>query len=120
MEDGVLKGILWHQGESDSKAELAEVYQTKLEDLIKRIRKDLGASSVPFVIGQLGRFPENPWTDFRERVNQAHIQVAKEIPLVGFVSSEGLTSNSDLIHFDSDSLKVFGKRYAKVYLELVD
>lgn len=39
LESGTLRGILWHQGESDSKAELADVYEQKLHALIARFRK---------------------------------------------------------------------------------
>lgn len=118
MKDGLLKGILWHQGESDSKPKLAAAYQGKMEDLIKRIRADLDIKSAPFLIGQLGRFSENPWSDSRKRVNEAHIRTAKQMPLVGFVSSEGLTCKSDLIHFDRRSLRLLGQRYAEVYLSI--
>jgi len=118
MKEGVLKGFLWHQGESDSRPERAEAYQAKLEDLIKRFRKDLKARKVPFVIGQLGRFPEKPWDDSRELVDTAQKQVASESPLVGFVSSDGLTCKSDNIHFNTESLRELGRRFAKTYLEI--
>ncbi len=135
MQDGVLKGILWHQGESDSKPGLAEVYQEKLEDLILRFRSALkeeqrgalprlrnlfGSKKKPFIIGQLGRFPGKPWNEHRERVNAAHIAVAGSVPRVLFVSSEGLTPKSDNVHFDTSSLRIFGKRYAEAYLEQVE
>lgn len=120
LEEGVLKGILWHQGESDSKPEAARVYQEKLEDLIARFREELDAPELPFIIGQLGRFPERPWNEWRERVNTAHINVADNDENAGFVSSAGLTPKSDNTHFDSKSLRTFGKRYADAYRQLLD
>ncbi|HND53722.1 MAG TPA: sialate O-acetylesterase, partial [Pirellulaceae bacterium] len=39
LEAGELKGILWHQGESDSNEKLAPAYAAKLDDLIARLRK---------------------------------------------------------------------------------
>ncbi|MBD0255075.1 MAG: sialate O-acetylesterase, partial [Cytophagales bacterium] len=39
---GTLKGILWHQGESDSRPESIGTYLTNLEALIGRLRQDLG------------------------------------------------------------------------------
>lgn len=54
MKDGVLMGVLWHQGESDSKPELAAAYQEKMEDLMKRIRADIDIDSAPFLIGRRG------------------------------------------------------------------
>ncbi len=41
MNVGTLKGILWHQGESDSNEEFSEVYEQKLEELIARFRSEL-------------------------------------------------------------------------------
>lgn len=118
MKEGVLKGILWHQGESDSKPELAPVYREKLVALIERFRKDLDAPDVPFIIGQLGQFPERPWNQWRFMVNFAHVAVAREVEHTGFVPSFGLTCNEDHIHFNSESLREFGRRYAKEYFEL--
>jgi len=114
MRDGVLKGILWHQGESDSRPELAEKYKQESKDLIERFRKDLDAPSVPFIIGQLGQFGR-PWSEPRKLVNQAHVSLAEEFPAVGFVPSDGLTCKKDNIHFDANSLREFGRRYAEVY-----
>ncbi|MHC4626508.1 MAG: sialate O-acetylesterase [Planctomycetota bacterium] len=118
MKDGAIKGILWHQGESDCTAGRAPEYEEKLRKLINRFRKVLNAGSVPFIIGQLGRFPERPWNDQKKLVNEAHISLSKEMPLVGFVSSDGLSCKQDKIHFDSDSLRRFGRRYADVYLRV--
>jgi hypothetical protein len=117
-KDGVLKGILWHQGESDSRPERAKAYKLKLDDLIKRFRKDLRVRKVPFAIGQLGQFPEKPWDESRTLVDTAHRQVAHESPLVEFVSSDGLICKSDNTHFTSQSLREFGRRFAEAYLKI--
>ena len=54
LEAGELKGILWHQGESDATDKLADGYEKKLHDLIDRLRRELKAADVPFIAGQLG------------------------------------------------------------------
>lgn len=120
MKDGVLKGILWHQGESDGKAGLAEVYDDKLQDLFQRFRKELNTPDVPIVVGQLGQFSGKPWDEHRKRVDRAHQAVAAKMPKVAFVSSDGLTPNSDIVHFDTKSLKIFGRRYAETYLGMAE
>ena len=51
MKAGVLKGILWHQGESDSKPDKIIVHREKLEELIMNFRKDLAAGDTPFIFG---------------------------------------------------------------------
>ncbi len=120
IKDGVLKGILWHQGSSDSKPGLDEEYEKNLKDLIKRFREDINAPNVPFIIGQMGQFQGEPFTPSEERVNAAHLSIAKGSKLNGFVLSDGLTFNSDSIHFDAASLRELGRRYAEVYLKVAE
>lgn len=120
MRDGVLKGILWHQGESDSKPGFSEFYEIRLRQLIARFRKDLDRPDLPMVIGQLGEFPDKPWTANRIVVNDAHQTVARELAKVAFVTSEGLSPKGDNVHFDTLSLKEFGRRYANAYLDITD
>lgn len=115
---GTLKGILWHQGESDGHPGLAEVYHDRLVDLIARFRRDLGAERVPFMLGQLGRFDGAPWGESTRLVDAATRAVAAEVPHTGFVSSAGLTSKPDNLHFDSASLREFGRRYHAAFARL--
>lgn len=119
MQVGVLKGILWHQGESDSNPTRAPHYEKALRELIQRFRKDLNAPEVPFIIGQLGQFPSRPWNDARKQINAAHVRIATSTPFVGFVSSHDLTPMKDQIHFNAESLREFGRRYADTYLRVV-
>lgn len=119
-QDGTLAGILWHQGEGDSSPTLAAVHKDKLVELAARLRSDLDAPDVPFIIGQLGQFEGKPWKPGRYVVNDAHIAAAEEIPHAGFVSSDGLTSKADNTHFNTESLHEFGQRYAHKYLQVVE
>ena len=50
-----------------------------------------------------------------QRMPFAHRQVAASVPLAAFVSSDGLTSNPDNIHFNAASLREFGRRYAAAF-----
>ncbi len=120
MQDGVLKGILWHQGEADSNPQSAKEHKEKLRVLIDRFREDLNAPSVPFIIGQLGQFPGCPWDASRKLVNEAHISIAREVACASFVSSDGLTCKKDNIHFDAESLRDLGRRYARAYLKMAE
>ena len=120
MESGVLKGILWHQGEGDSTPARAAVYEEKLHALIKRLRTDLDSPEVPFIAGQLGRFPGAPWNAAKEKVNQAHETLPQKVPHTAFASSESLTDRGDHLHFDAKSARTLGRRYAEAYLKLVE
>lgn len=116
LQAGTLKGILWHQGESDSTAVLAPTYEGKLRDLIARFRVEL--PTVPFIVGELGHFPESPWDEFRTKVDRAQRDVASSVARVAYVSAEGLKHKGDKLHFDADSYREFGRRYAAAYLKL--
>lgn len=48
---GPLKGILWHQGESNSGA--PQSYMKQLETMVGELRKQLDADNVPFVAGEI-------------------------------------------------------------------
>ncbi len=117
LKSGTLKGILWHQGESDSQPELAEVYEDKLHALIARFRSSLDAESVPFIAGQMGQFPKRPWDDARKLVDAAHRNLPMNVPHTAFVSSDDLTHKGDLVHFDAKSYRELGRRFAKAYLD---
>jgi len=118
MQDGTLKGILWHQGEGDSNPADAPLYEKKLTELIERMRHDLDAPDLPLIIGQIGRFPAKPWDASREAVDAAQQAVAKKVKNVRFVTAEGFTSIGDNLHFDSPSLRIFAQRYAEAWLQL--
>jgi N-sulfoglucosamine sulfohydrolase len=117
MNDGVLKGILWHQGESDSKKGLAEIYEKKLHDLVARFRKELKAPEVPFIAGQMGQFAERPWNEAKKMVDAAHRNLPNKIKHAAFVSSNDLGHKGDKVHFSAAAFRELGERYAKAYLK---
>jgi len=119
MEGGALKGILWHQGESDTGNAASAQYAGNLSTLIARFRTELNAPALPFIIGQLGRFPGSPWGQGQLRVNAAHQEVASQVPNVTYVSAEGLADNGDNLHFSNAAAREFGLRYAEGYRKLL-
>jgi hypothetical protein len=117
MQSGVIKGIIWHQGESDSNPEQAEVYQAKLEELIANFRRELGDDDLPFVVGKLGDFyvARNP--------NAASInKILQRLPFTvrntACTYADGLTPKDDLVHFDAKSARELGRRYAELMMKL--
>jgi hypothetical protein len=114
-QSGTLRGILWHQGESDSTPELAEAYAGKLVDLVDRFRQALASPEVPFLVGQLGQFADSPWTEQRRMVDAAHRALPGQIPRTAFVPSDGLGHKGDKVHFEAAALREFGRRYAEAY-----
>ena len=116
---GALKGVLWHQGEADSRPGRVEFYHGRLVDLFERLRRDLGNPDLPILVGQLGRFPGADWSPERENVDSIHQLIAVSDSRVGFVSSDGLSSKEDLLHFDATGLDEFGRRYAAAWERLI-
>ncbi|GIW77486.1 MAG: hypothetical protein KatS3mg104_2549 [Phycisphaerae bacterium] len=89
-------GVLWHQGETDSARDQdSQTYEPRLKQMILDLPADLGRPDLPVVVGQLGEFlgpPDHPYVD---RVRQSIRQVARDLPGVGYVDSEGLADLGD-------------------------
>jgi len=107
MKRGVLKGILWHQGESDNNPESVGTYMEKLKTLIGRFRSDLGMPDLPFVAGEIGYFTKNPL------INPIIDGLSAQLPHTAVVSAKGLTDKGDQTHFDTRSARELGRRYAQ-------
>lgn len=112
MKDGVLKGIIWHQGEGDSNEENAQEYGTRLEALIQTLRKDLGVPDVPFIAGELATFYTSK-NEYARIVNNELTRLPENVDNTACVSSGGLTPMQDGVHFDSRSARELGRRYAE-------
>lgn len=119
LKRGDLKGILWHQGESDANKEKARLYEKALDQLIKRFREQFRSPQVPFIVGQMGQFAERPWDQYRVQVDRVHQSLPSRVPGTAFVRSEGLGHRGDKVHFDSAGYRELGKRFAAAYLDLI-
>ena len=111
LKYGVLKGIIWHQGESN--ASNYQSYLPQIITLIKSFRKDFNNKNLPFIAGQLSS--DNP---IRNSFNTMILKLPSKVKNTGVISSEG-TKTIDGTHFDSDSQKLLGKRYAKEVIKLI-
>ncbi|MEK6477387.1 sialate O-acetylesterase [Catalinimonas sp. 4WD22] len=120
-QSGHIKGILWHQGESDATDELIPLYPAQLTKLVNTFRTYTGDADLPVMIGELG-----PYTIPKEKqmrwnsINQLIHQFAASDPKVGVVSSHDLKHKGDHVHFDSESQRTLGKRFAEKYLEIAE
>ena len=119
MESSELAGILWHQGESDSRGGKYKEYYGKLAVIVEAIRKELAAPEVPFLIGGLGDYLGKRafgagCTEY-EKINEELLRFAKENENCCFVTGKGLTANPDGIHINAVSQRVFGLRYFEAY-----
>lgn len=120
LKDGSLKGIIWHQGESDRPATdwSRKQYVAKFTEFIARLRKDLDAEQVPFVAGELPEINDSlrePTQRFNELLHGLEPTVAR----YACVSAQGLTDGGDKLHLDTKSARILGQRYAEAMLRLL-
>ena len=118
MGDGNIKGILWHQGESDSGTEYrVESYQQKFYAMLDSMKNDLGIGEVPIVMGEIGHFQYSK-KPLAKAINIEFAQLAEANDHIGLVSAAGLTHKGDTTHFNSDAYHALGIRYARKMIEL--
>lgn len=108
-ESGTLRGILWHQGEGDANN---ENYVEELATLIGHLREDLDAPELPFVAGQINT---KEGAAFNERLDA----LPERVPFARVAKADGLEV-MDRWHFDTQSMKELGRRYAKAMLAIQD
>jgi hypothetical protein len=110
QKSGALKGILWHQGESDSAPENTATYKAKLARLVANFRKNFAEPEVPFVAGEI-----LPRSNNDKNLNKVLHEAKNEIPLYDVATVEELGPNSakDSVHLNAKSQRIFGVRYAE-------
>lgn len=115
QQDGVIKGILFLQGESDCGQEewlpkVASVYNDLIKDL------GLNATEVPFLAGEVVNAD-------RGGVCASHNPIIARLPEViansHVISSAGCTNARDHLHFDAAGYRTIGRRFAKEMLHLM-
>ncbi len=111
---GTLKGILWHQGESNSRAPQSYMQQLKL--VVSELRGQLDANDVPFVAGEIA-----PWHHNSDKFNPVIHSIKQHIVNSDWVSSKGcgMLKNEDDPHFSREGQIILGERYAQKIYELV-
>ncbi len=105
------RGLIWHQGEADSKAS-TERHHQRLVQLIARIREDTNNPNLPFALGEV--FDNGK----RDQVRAAIRLTTEKDPLCALVSSQGTTTWDPGTHFDAKSQLLLGQRYAEAILKL--
>ncbi len=120
LSHGELAGILWHQGESDSGSrDNATSYGKRFREMIQHLRSDMSAKSVPVIAGELGPFLQHhEGCDFFELVNMQLKEIESSLSRYACVNAERMQDNGDLLHFNATSLREFGARYARRFLDV--
>ncbi len=114
---GMLRGILWHQGESNTiEDSLILNYDINLSKLFSKFRVVSGNKNLPIIVGELGSYSKNKenW----EKLNSKISSYTKADINASVVKTSDLTDRGDMLHFDSKSIRVLGRRYAEEFLKL--
>ena len=115
---GVIKGMIWHQGESDRNF---SSYIAEFEELIEGVRSELGIPDLPFVAGELSQQMAD---NAAFNASLATFINAPSSVNLGLVLTDGLTTDNgnpnDLTHFDTVSQFELGQRYGAMLATLVD
>ncbi len=114
QQDGVIKGILLHQGETNTgqtewTSYVEKIYNDMLADL------SLDAADVPILAGEMVSAPGNCCSSMNPIINQ----LPTVIPTAHVISSAGCGA-ADNAHFDSEGYRLLGARYADKMLTLID
>jgi hypothetical protein len=114
---GTLKGILWHQGESDTDDRSIPGYEERLKAIFADFRQYCNDPSLPILIGKLGSYSENPnrWN----AINNAIESYAATDNHAYVIETADLKSKEDKIHFDSQGQRTMGKRMAEKFADLL-
>ena len=116
---GVIKGILWHQGEHDGIFySEASTYATRLAQLEDDLRKDLRIVDLPFITGGLVAGVANSGHHWAPLVGDQIWQNAAQTYLTGYVTTSDLPYLSDYLHFTTASQRILGERYCDEYLRV--
>ncbi|NLB26443.1 MAG: sialate O-acetylesterase [Bacteroidales bacterium] len=111
---GIIKGILWHQGESDAvDDEDIEMYQSRLMTLFEKFREAAGNSFLPVLIGELGSFSQN--NDKWQAINRQIYNYSKTDRNSLIISTKDFSHKGDKVHFDSEGQREMGKRFAEAF-----
>lgn len=114
QQRGVIKGILLHQGETNTgdrqwPAYVAKIYNDMLTDL------SLEAESAPLLAGEVVGADQGGCC---AAMNPIIATLPDTIPTAHVISSSGCTAK-DEAHFDSAGVRELGKRYAEKMLALM-
>lgn len=115
QQKGVIKGILLHQGETNTGDEtwpdkVKVIYESLLSDL------NLKAEDVPLLAGEVVAASQHGMCS---AMNEIIDRLPETIPTAYVVSAEDCVPRDDLLHFSSEGYRQLGRHYGEVMLPLL-
>jgi hypothetical protein len=114
-KDGVIKGILLHQGESNTNDTL---WPQKVKVVYNNLIKDLNLKpkAVPLLAGEVVNADQE---GVCASMNEIIATLPQTVPNAFVISSGGCTDGRDNLHFNAEGYRKLGKRYAVKMLSLL-
>ncbi|MBN2163403.1 MAG: hypothetical protein JXR25_17270 [Pontiellaceae bacterium] len=114
-KDGVIKGILLHQGESNNGD---REWPNKVNGIYKNLLKDLNlkAGNVPLLVGEMVNEDQGGACAY---MNTIIAELPDTISTAHVISSKGCPVHEDKLHFTAEGYRMLGTRYAETMLELL-
>lgn len=110
---GVIKGVLWHQGENNANENQFKNYKINLQALFKKFRTITQNEKLPICVGELGSFlSKTKFGNYPDSINQILRQISIEDRNVILTKTGDLIDKGDSLHFDSKSQRLLGIRFA--------
>ena len=127
QKQGVIKGILMHQGESDAcdaawRQDVADIYNSLVADL------SLKPESTPLLIGELlddgqghgnGVYKNSSFTEVRTLVPNAYVVSSEGCTVVDASIDPDNAGNNRYLHFSSEGYRKLGRNYAQTMLDIL-
>lgn len=115
QKDGVIKGILLHQGESNTSDTL---WTKKVKIVYDNLLKDLNlkAESTPLLAGEVVNADQE---GVCASMNKIIATLPEVIPNSYVISSSGIPDAADNLHFTAEGYRILGKRYAAKMLDIL-
>jgi hypothetical protein len=115
QKDGIIKGILLHQGESNTgdsqwPSKVKKIYNNLMTDL------ELDPTKVPLLAGEVVNADQG---GICASMNSIIAKLPQTVPNSYVISSKGCTDASDNLHFNSAGYRELGKRYAVKMLSIL-
>jgi hypothetical protein len=111
---GTIKGVLWHQGESDTNDQSIPGYEERLRKIHEAFRQHCGNANLPILIGKLGSYSENQ--DRWNAINATIEKYASSDKNAFIIDTGDLKAKTDKIHFDTEGQRAMGRRMAEKFL----
>lgn len=115
QKDGVIKGILLHQGCTNTGD---PQWPANVKKIYDRLIKDLGlqGQAIPLLVGEV---VNNDVGGVCAGHNDVIARIPSVIPNAHVISSSGCSTGFDRLHFDAEGYRELGRRYGAAMLEIL-